>query len=100
MTSGTAHVWIRTADRELVRSDVIAWLRCCGGEVETARPDGTTVRLAGPGCPPDFYMALLRELESHGRWHDNRWVITITASTARWVSTRLDELAETHSLGG
>ncbi len=91
-------------DGELVRSDVIAWLRCRGSEVETARPDGTTVRLAGPGCPPDFHIALLRELESHGRWHDNRWIITITAditaSTARWMSTRLDELAETHSLGG
>ena len=69
MTSGTAHVWVRCTDGELVRSDVITWLRCGGGEVEAGRLDGTAARLAGPGCPPDFDVALLRELESSGRWH-------------------------------
>lgn len=98
MTSGTAHVWIRTADGELVRTDVITWLRRRGGEVEAARPDGTVVRLAGPGCLSDFHIALLRELESHSRWHDDRWIVIITAEmtsgTSRWASSRLDELAE------
>lgn len=79
MTSGTAHVWIRSADGELLRSDVITWLRCRAAEVEAARPDGTVVQLAGPGCPPDFHIALLRELESHGRGHDDRWIVVITA---------------------
>jgi hypothetical protein len=104
MTSETAHVWIRCADGELVRSDVITWLRCRSGDVDAARPDGSTIRLAGPGCPPDFYVALLRELEPHSGWHDDRWVVIITAeitpAAARWASARLDELAETSGLGG
>ena len=98
MTSGTAHVRIRSADGELIRSDVITWLRCRGGEVEAARPDGTIVRLAGPGCPPDFHIALVRELESRSRRQDDRWIVIITAETtpgtSRWASARLDELAE------
>ena len=104
MTSGMAHVWIRCADGELVRSDVITWLRCGGGDVEAARSDGTVVRLAGPGCPPDFDVALLRERESAGPRHDDRWVVIvtaeITASAARWVSAQLDDLVQTRDQGG
>ncbi len=37
MTSGTAHLWIRSVGGELVRSDVVTWLRCRRGEVEAAR---------------------------------------------------------------
>ena len=96
MTAEAAHVWIRTPDGELVRSDVITGLRCRGGAVEAIRADGT---LAGPGCPPDFHLTLLRELETHTRRPDTRWIILITAqiSTAvnRWVSVTLDELADT-----
>jgi hypothetical protein len=98
MASDTAHVWIRSADGELVRSDAITWLRWRSGQVETARPDGTVVQLAGPGCPPAFHDALLGELESHWRWPDARWVVITTAEVsadgARWVSARLDEPAE------
>ena len=99
MTSGTAYVWVRSADGDLVRSDVITWLRCRGSWVEGARSNGGTVRLAGAGCPPDFHMAFLRELERHSSCPDDRWVVIIssevTADGARWVSARLDELAET-----
>jgi len=76
---------------------VITWLRCGGGELQAARPDGTMARLAGPGCPPDFDVALLRELESADRRHDGQWVVIvtaeITASAARWVSAQLRQLA-------
>ncbi len=72
MTSGAAYVWVRSADGDLFRSDVITWLRCRGGAVEGARSDGGIVRLAGPGCPPDFHVALLRELERHSSWPDER----------------------------
>jgi len=103
MTSAAAHVWIRCPGGEVVRADVITWLRCAGGEVQAARPDGTTVRLAGPGCPPDLDTALLREPESAGRFHDDQWVVIvtaeITASAARWVSAQLDELDPASSLG-
>jgi hypothetical protein len=102
MTSGTAHVWIMTAEGELVRSDVITWLRCRGGAVESVCPDGTAVRLAGPGCPPGFHLALLHELESQSRWHDDRWIVIITAETTpgscRWAGARLDELTEISGL--
>jgi hypothetical protein len=95
MTFGTAYVWIRCADGELVRSDVITWLGCRDGDVEAGRTDGTTARLAGPGCPPDFHVALLRELQSQSRWQDDRWIVIVTAEmsvgAARWVSARLDE---------
>jgi len=61
-------------------------------------PDGKVVRLAGPGCPTAFHVAPLREMESHWRWPDARWVVIISgevsADGARWVSTRLDELAD------
>ncbi len=61
----------RKAASCLASLDVITWLRCRGGEVEAARPDGTPLRLAGPGCPPDFHVALLCELHhqrcDHGR---------------------------------
>jgi hypothetical protein len=91
-------VWIRCADGELVRWDAITWLRCFGGDVEAACPDGTGIRLAGPGCLSDFDVALLRELESAGRWHDDRWVVIvsaeITADAARWVSAQRDEIAQ------
>lgn len=82
MTSETAHVWIKSADGELVRSDAITWLRCRSGQVETARPDGTAVRLAGPGCPTAFHVALLREMESHWRWPDARWVVIISGEVS------------------
>jgi hypothetical protein len=98
-----AYVWVRAADGDLVRSDVITWLRCRGGEVEGVRSDGGFVRLAGPGCPLDFHLALLRELQRHSSWPDERWVVIIssevTADGARWVSVRLDELAETSGQG-
>ena len=85
-------------------ADAVIGLRCGGGEVEATRTDGTVVRLAGPGCPPDFDVALLRQLESADRWHDDRWVVIvtaeITASAARWVSAQLDELAPASGKGG
>src|SRR6266567_2732580 len=97
MTPGTAQVRIRSADGELARSDLITWLRC-RGKIQTTRPDGTVVRLAGPGCPSDFHIALLRELESRSRRQHDRWIVIITAETtpgtSRWASARLDELAE------
>ena len=83
---------------------MITWLRCGGGQVQAARSDSTMVRLAGPGCPPDFDVALLRELESAGRFHDHQRVVIvtaeITASAARWVSAQLDELGPASGLGG
>ena len=92
-------MWIRSTSGELLRSDVITWLQYRGGEVQAARPDGTAVRLAGPGCPPDFHVALLRELEAQGRCHDDRWIVVITAEittgSSRWASARLDEVPET-----
>lgn len=54
-----AHMWIMTADGELIASDVLTWLRCRDGVVDAGRPDGSTARLAGPGCPPSFHLALL-----------------------------------------
>jgi hypothetical protein len=49
MTSGTACVWVRSADGDLARSDVITWLRCRGGGGRAFRwrrsPAG------GPGLP-------------------------------------------------
>src|SRR5258706_14659756 len=54
MSFGTAHVWIRSGDNELIRSDVIAALRCRGGEVEADRADGGALRLAGPWLPAGF----------------------------------------------
>jgi hypothetical protein len=103
MTSAAAHVRIRCPGGELVRADVITWLRCGGEEVQAARSDGTMVRLAGPGCPPDFDIALLRELKSAGRFHNDQRVAIvtaeITASAARWVSAQLDELGPASGLG-
>jgi hypothetical protein len=91
------------AGGDLVRSDAITWLRCAGGTVEAARPDGTVVRVAGPGCPPGFEVALLRALESGGILHDARWAVIIsaeiTAGTARWVIARLDELGAANGPG-
>ena len=99
MTADAAHVWIRTPDGELVRADVITGLRCRGGTVEAVCAYGTLAALAGPDCPPDFHLALLRELETHTIRPDTRWIIIITAqispAMSRWASIRLDELAET-----
>ena len=98
MTSGTAHAWIMTADGELIRSDVLTWLRCHDGLVEAACPDGASARLAGPGCPPGFHLALLREMETHSRDRDDRWTVIITAEittgVCRWASARLGDIAE------
>ena len=97
MTFVSGHLWVKSDEGELVRSDVITGLRCRGGDVEANRVEGGVVRLAGPACPPDFHVALLRELERHSGY-DDRWVVIIspevTADGARWVSARLDELAE------
>ncbi len=97
MTSGSANVWIRSGDNELVRSDVIIGLRCHGGEVEAACPDGSVVRLAGPGCPPDFHLQLLRELGRLYIMRDDRWVVIVssdvTPGSAMWIAERVDELA-------
>jgi len=51
MTTGTAHVWILTPDGELILSDVITWLRCLAGRLETTRPDGTIIPAGRPGLP-------------------------------------------------
>lgn len=98
MSSGTEHVWIMTADYDLIRSDVLTWLRCEDGIVQTMRPDGALVRLAGPGCPPGFHLALLREMEIHNRARDDRWTVIITAEittgVCRWASAQLDDIIE------
>lgn len=104
MTSGTAHLWIRSADGELTRSDAITWSRCRGGEVEAARPDGTVIRLAGPGCPSTSTSRCCANCSPMAAGHDDRWIVVITAEvtpgTARWAGVRLDELAEISGRGG
>ena len=96
MTSGTSHLWITTGDGELIRSDVITGLPCRDGPVEADRADGSPIRLAGPGCPNDCHLQLLRELAHPILARDDRWAVIIspqiTAQSAAWVTTRLDEL--------
>jgi hypothetical protein len=74
MTSGMAHVWVRSADNESARLDVITWLRCRVGEVETERSDGALCGWqAGAACL--ISTSLLCGLESAGRSHDERRVV-------------------------
>ena len=61
--------------------------------VETVRPDITIVQLAGPGCPPDFHLALLRELTSRAGWSNDRWTIIITADTTSDTAQNIAPLA-------
>ena len=103
MAFSTDHMRVRSAGGELVRSDVITVLRQRGGEVDAIGPGGAVVRLAGPGCPPGFHLALLRELELQGQLNDERWLVIISpemkAGGGRWVSERLEEITEVRGQG-
>ena len=54
-----AHLWVSRPDNESARLDVITWLRCRVGEVETAGSDGP-LWLARAGCLPYFHVAAVR----------------------------------------
>jgi hypothetical protein len=97
-----SHVWIGTAEGELVRADMIAGLRCAGGSADAYCSDGRMVRLAGSGCPADFHVRLLGELaRARG---DSRWFVIIAAELsrdgARWAVRRTDDLIDLGSEPG
>jgi hypothetical protein len=88
-----SNVWIRTSSGELVRADAVVGLRNRDGAAEAVCSDGRSVRLAEPGCPPDFHARLLAHLarmQADDRWI---WVISpqVADGTARWVHVRADE---------
>lgn len=89
-----SHVWIGTAEGELVRADMITGLRCAGGSADAYCSDGRMVRLTGSGCPADFHVRLLGELaRARG---DSRWFVIIAAEQSRngtrWAVRRTDDL--------
>jgi len=61
VTSWPADVWLWAAGGELVSATAIIQLRCRDGEVEAIVAGGSWLRLAGPGCPPEFHRQLLAE---------------------------------------
>ncbi len=63
-------IWRGRAD-EIGRDHRVTVSRC---EVEVARSNGTFIWLAGPGCPSDFHLQLLRELARPEAAGDDRCV--------------------------
>ncbi len=61
MTSRPADIWLRAAGGEPVSAAAIIEFRCRDGEVEAIVAGGSWLRLAGPGCPPEFHRQLLAE---------------------------------------
>ena len=90
-----ADVWLRAVGGELVHAAAIIGLRCRDGEVEAILAGGAGLRLAGPGCPPEFRVQLLAELASARRIYDDRWIVIISAQMAaddpRWTCATTDE---------
>ena len=78
MVAGMSKVWVRSADGDLVRADAIVGLRCRDGDVEAWWPAGW-VRLAGPGCPPDFHAQLAAEIVELDAAAGDRWATFVTA---------------------
>jgi hypothetical protein len=96
MRSETAGIWIRNSAGELVRTDSVIRLRCADGVVEAACADGSSVQLAGPGCPRDFHARLLGQIARLRRTLDDRWIVILAADLtpgrAEWASQTTDEL--------
>lgn len=96
MRSGAVNIWIRSADNELVRADVLIGLQCREGSVEASRADGRCIHLTESGCPPDFHLQLLAEIAKVNM--DDRWIVVIspsvTAHSARWTQATTDELVK------
>ena len=95
MASAAADVWLRAVGGELVSAAAIIGLRCRDGEVEAILAGGASLRLAGPGCPPEFHLQLLAELARARRIYDDRWIVIISAEMAadgpRWTCATTDE---------
>jgi hypothetical protein len=97
MQSGDlSHVWIGTDSGELVRADAIIGLQCEGGSADARCSDGRVVRLAGSGCPADFHVQLLAELDRAAA--QDRWIVVISPETSRdgvlWTQCRVGDLAQ------
>jgi hypothetical protein len=90
MGSGLANVWVRSADGELFRADVLVHLRCRDGVVEATGADGRSVPLTECDCPPDFHLQLLFEFARVNL--DDRWIVLITpevtAEGPKWLGQR------------
>jgi hypothetical protein len=97
MQSGDlSHVWISADSGELVRADAIIGLQCAGGSADARCSDGRLVRLADSGCPADFHLRLLAELD-HAAAQD-RWILIIRPETSRdgmsWTQCRAEDLSQ------
>jgi hypothetical protein len=87
---GCSRCGVRSGDGELVRADSIVGLRCRGGQVEALWHDGW-IRLAGPGCPPDFHTQLAKQIAFLNGFLNDQSVVILTAdvTTGRsaWTET-------------
>ena len=97
---GLDRVWIRAVDGGLVRADSIAGLRCPDGEV-IARWQDDWIRLAGPGCPPDFHFQLAAAITEAEEGFAMRSAVIVTADMTAgepaWTcSTALRLTADAH----
>jgi hypothetical protein len=97
MQSGDlSRVWISADSGELVRADAIIGLQCAGGSADARCSDGRLVRLAGSGCPADFHVQLLAELD-HAAAQD-RWILIISPEASRggmsWTQCRVEDLPQ------
>jgi len=95
MPSLLADAWIRAADDDLIRADVITELACQDGMMTARLASGCEVCLAGPGCPAGFqdqFLAALALARVTGA--DQRTVIiTARADASRtswtWTTSRV-----------
>lgn len=97
VAAGMRKVRVRPAAGDLVRADVITGLRCRSGEAGAWWPGGW-IRLAGPGCPPDFHARLAAEItDLDAGIGDRRAVLVraeVTAGRAAWSHVTAMDLAQ------
>ena len=88
------HVWIESADGELVHAEALVSLRMSGCAVVAHLVDGRAVDLTGPVCRADFSLRLLDELSSIRA--DDRWIVVIRShqdsTQASWSQATTEQL--------